>query len=289
MPTTEGSGLREWATRVVQWEAGRSGLKRGVQVAARVRGAALTATGTNIPQIANIYAAGSPKAGSQWMKHLFHHPLVRAETGLFTLPQLDYQMVRVRAFPPGTFVPGIYMSYPEFRDWPKPWSHRTVYMFRDPRELVVSGYFSATKTHRKVHIPELEVFREELRHLPIEEGLLRLIDQAAPRLREIETWVGVDDPTIATFRLEDIDHDPRAEVPRMLEHCGVFLKPEALETVLNDVSRDALQAADLAQRGDGQSHYRVDRSSFREIFGPEHYAAIEEIIPGLAKRLGYPD
>jgi hypothetical protein len=273
----------------VQWNPARTAIKRGVHGYAAARGRGLQLTG-RVPEIGNIFAASSPKAGSQWMKALFDHPVVREHTGLFTLPQLDYQLMPHHRFPAGTFVPGIYASYPEFREIPKPRPRRVVYMFRDPRDLVVSGYYSAVKTHRVTHLEEVERVRDEIRALPFDEGLLLLIKDAAPRLREIETWVGVEDPDVATFRLEDVNADPRTWVAQMLKHCGVALSADELETVLQDVSRDALQARDLAQREAGsESHYRVDRKTFRDVFKPEHHAALEEIVPGLAQRLGYPD
>jgi hypothetical protein len=240
-----------------------------------------------VPPIANIYTAGPPKAGSQWMKALFDHPVVRGKTGLFTLPQLDYQLNPERGLPAGTFVPGIYMSYSEYERIPKRLPHRTIYMFRDPRELVISGYYAATLTHRYTN-RETEKYRSELRTMPFDEGLLDLIYHGERRLRDMATWVEVDDPNVAKFRLEDVSADPGEHIPGMLEHCDVSLSPVELETVLGDVSRDSLQTKDLAQRKDGnESHYRVSPQSFRELFKPEHHQAIEEIVPGLAARLGY--
>jgi len=283
-----GGGPRAGATRVVQWNPARAAVKHGVHAYAAARGRALQLTG-KVPTIGNIYAASSPKAGSQWMKALFDHPVVREHTGLFTLPQLDYQAMPGKTFPAGTFVPGIYATYDEFRGHPQPFGHRVVYMFRDPRDLVVSGYYSAVKTHRKTHLEEVERVRDEIRALPFDEGLLLLIEDAAPRLHEIETWVDVEDPAVAKFRLEDVSADPRAVVPQILAHCGVVLSEQELEIVLNDVSREALQARDLAHREAGaESHYRVDRKSFRDVFQPEHHEALEAIVPGLAERLGYP-
>jgi hypothetical protein len=285
---TQGGGPREWATRVVQWNPARTAVKRGVHAYAAARGRRLQLTGRT-PEIGNIFTASSPKAGSQWMKALFDHPVVRSHTGLFTLPQLDYQETPDKVFPAGTFVPGIYCSYEEYLQMPKPRSRRVVYMFRDPRDLVVSGYYSAVKTHRKVHRADVEAVRDQIRALPFDEGLLLLIKDAAPRLREIESWVDVDDEDVATFRLEDVSANPREWVVQMLKHCGVTLSPAELETVLQDVSRESLQSRDLAQRkDDSESHYRVDRKTFRDVFRPEHYEALEEIVPGLAQRLGYP-
>jgi Sulfotransferase domain len=276
-----------WATRAVQWQPARNAIKYGVHAYARARGRRLERS-AKLPAIANIYAASSPKAGSQWMKALLDHPLVRAKSSLLTLPQLDYQQRLDRALPLATFVPGLYMSYPEYRRIPKPHEHRVVYMFRDPRELCVSGYYSAIGTHRWTN-REVERFRAQLREMPFDEALLALIRDGAPRLREVATWVDVEDPNVAKFRLEDVSASPGDHVPRILDHCGVTLPAAELDTVLSDVSRESLQAKDLAERGDrSESHYRVDRKSFRVLFKPEHHQAIEEIAPGLVERLGYP-
>jgi hypothetical protein len=282
----ESPRTREWATRTIQWQPARNAVKYGVHAYARARGRRLE-RGDRVPPIANIYTAGPPKAGSQWMKALFDHPVVREKTGLFTLPQLDYQLNPERGLPAGTFVPGIYMSYSEYERIPKPLPHRTIYMFRDPRELVISGYYAATLTHRYTN-RETEKYRSELRTMPFDEGLLDLIYHGERRLRDMATWVEVDDQNVAKFRLEDVSADPGGHIPRMLEHCDVSLSPDELETVLGDVSRDSLQTKDLAQRkGGNESHYRVSPQSFRELFKPEHHQAIEEIVPGLAARLGY--
>ena len=279
---------REWATRVVQWDPARNSIKRAAHLYARARGGAL-ALGGRSPVVSNIYAASSPKAGSQWMKALFDHPVVRGHSRLFTLPQLDYQATLGRPFPAATFVPGIYLSYEEYLQIPATRPRRTIYMFRDPRDLVVSGYHSAVKTHRKVHLREVEEVRDRIRAMSFDDGLLYLIEDGAPRLREIETWVDVEDPDVAKFRLEDVSAEPRVVVARILRHCGISLSAEELDAVLMDVSRDALQAKDLAHRSDGESHYRVRRESFREVLKPEHLEAIETIVPGLVSRLGYPD
>lgn len=286
--TTVSGGPREWATRVVQWNRARNTIKYGVHGYAAARGKWLEARGA-VPPIGNIFAASSPKAGSQWMKALFDHPVIREHTGLFTLPQLDYQATPDKVFPAGTFVPGIYCSYDEYLRMPKTRPRRVVYMLRDPRDLVVSGYYSAVKTHRKLNDPELEAYRDKLRAMTFDEALVDLIEAAAPRLHEAASWADADDPDVKKFRLEEVSDDPRVQVDAMLRHCEIDLSPAELETVLMDVSREALQAKDLATRGDGESHYRVERKTFRDVFKPEHYDAMDRIAPGLATKMGYPE
>jgi hypothetical protein len=281
--------IRERLTAGLSWAPARIMVKYAAHYGARARGEGLRLTG-RLPEVANIYAASCPKSGSQWIKAVLHHPVVRARTGLFTLPQFDYWQRELPAFPLATFVPGVYLSYPAYQSVPKPASYRTVYIFRDPRDIVVSGYFSGLETH-----PEmlgLEQRRRDLEQMSVSDGLLYALEYGEAHLQDMATWVGVDeaDENVAAWRLEDISADPATVVPQILAHCGVTLSDSELAVVLAETSREALQRKDLAARKPGsESHYRVRRQGFRELFGPEHYAAVERVVPGLVAELGYPD
>lgn len=278
--------VRDTITGSLNWTPARTAVKRGAHAAARARGRYLTARGT-LPEVANIYAASCPKAGSQWTKALFDHPIIRSHTGLFTLPQFAYYERVPRTFPAATFVPGLYLSYPAYANISKPHPYRTVYVFRDPRDIVVSGYFASFGAHPDML--GLAERRETMKSMSVEEGLLHSLQESAHHFRDMATWVDIADEHVATWRLEDISADPQGTVPKILAHCGVNLSDVELEQVLHDTSREALQRQDLARRAPGaDSHYRVTRQSFRDLFGPEHYEAIEQVVPGLVARLGYP-
>jgi len=279
--------VRDAVTTTVNWAPARTAVKHGAHAAAHARGRYLEARGS-LPEVANIYAASCPKAGSQWTKALFDHPTVRAHTGLFTLPQFDYYQRRLSTFPAGTFVPGLYLSFPAYANIPKPHSYRTLYVFRDPRDIVVSGYFASFGAHPDML--GLAERRAAMESMSVAEGLLHSLQESAHHFRDMATWVDVTDEHVATWRLEDISADPEGTVPKILAHCGVNLSDTELEQVLRDTSRESLQRQDLARRAPGaDSHYRVTRQSFRELFGPEHYQAVEEVVPGLVARLGYPE
>lgn len=280
-------GARGFVTRRLTGTRTRAAVKRAAIRYAWYRGERLRKSG-QLPEIPNIYAAMSPKGGSQWAKALLDHPIVRSHTGLFTLPQMVSGVPEDgRGFPLATSVAGVYTSYEDFVGMPKPDNYRLFYIFRDPRELVVSSYFSAMKTHMKM-TPDLEALRDELRGLSRDEGLLMAAELMTPRLQEMASWIGVDDPRIKMFRLDEIEADPQKTV-QILEHCGLALSESEMETVLNETNRGALQQRDLAHRSDkSESHYRRDRSTYRDLFTPEHYAAINAAAPQLAQRLGYP-
>lgn len=272
--------------KVITWEPARDFVKFGVRHAARVRGRYLQATGKT-PDIATIFLASSPKAGSQWTKALFDHPIVAAHTRLFSMPQREYQNEKPYRFPAGTIVPGFYVGYDHYLTFPKPLPYRTVYVFRDPRSLAVSAYYSALKTHRI--IGDLAPIREKLQNMSFDEGLLWYTGLLDFRLKEMATWAGVQDPMVLFCKLEEIEADPRGNVDRILKHCGVHLTEVEFEQVLADVDRENLQKKDLAGRSDAsESHYRVKRESYLDVFKPEHYELIEDMVPGLVERLGYP-
>jgi hypothetical protein len=154
--------------------------------------------------------------------------------------------------------------------------------------MVVSGYWSAVKTHRKTHLPEVEALRVKLRDMSYEDALLEIIRLSTPVLQDMESWIDVEDPTVARFRLEDVAEDSRGQVSAMLEHAGVALPPAELDLLLKDVDRSSLQAKDLAKRKDGDSHYRLNQEGSREVFSKVHHDALDEVAPGLIERLGYP-
>jgi hypothetical protein len=282
-PTT----VRDTLTASVNWAPARDTFKRGAHAAAHARGRYLAARGA-LPDVANIFSASCPKAGSQWTKALFDHPIIRAHTGLFTLPQFEYTERPLKSAPAGTFVPGLYLSYQAYASISKPYPYRTVYMFRDPRDIVVSGYFASFGAHPDML--GLAERREKMQSMSVEEGLLHSLQESAHHFRDMATWVDIADEHVATWRLEDVSADPEDTVPKILAHCGVNLSDAELEQVLRDTSREELQRQDLARRAPGSdSHYRVKRQSFRDLFGPEHYAAVEQVVPGLVARLGYPE
>lgn len=286
------SVLRTWAVNRLDWDPARNTAKRGVYAAARARGNWMKRSG-KLPPVANVFAAMSPKAGSQWAKALFDHELVRTRSGLFTLPQLDFEFgAETHAFPPATFVPGVYASYPDYRAIPKPYPYRTIYIFRDPRDLVVSGYYSAIKTHRPANYrkaPGLESMRIAMRTMSRDLALRYSVELLTERLCEMATWVDVEEENVALFRLEDIEDNPEKEVGRALAHCGVHLSDQELARVIADTSRTSLQQQDLARRPAGsESHYRVNREKHWELLNDEHLRAIDEIVPGFIEKLGYP-
>lgn len=252
----------------------------------------LSARGSLIERISqpgvlrNIYATTIQKAGSQWSKALFDHDLVRAATGMATFPQFRYDQDQFRSrFPAACFVPGLYLSYQAYLAIEKPPPYRTFYIARDPRDIVVSWYFSVRDTHRLTG--DISTLRQRLQSLSFHDGLLFSIERLTQPILGMGTWLQVEEPEVAFFRLEEFSSRPEVEVRRLLEHCRVKLSDTDFEQVLRQTSRQSLQKRDLEQRKGTDSHYRVRQSGHREHFAPAHYAAFRAATGDLVERLGY--
>ena len=108
--------------------------------------------------VRNIYHCCVHKTGSQWIRKVFADPEIYRVTGLRTYaygPRLDdgdrnrsYPEVSFdRPFPVRRIVSPLYIPYESFVELPKPEPWRAFFVLRDPRDIVVSWYFSSKSSH----------------------------------------------------------------------------------------------------------------------------------------------
>jgi len=61
---------------------------------------------------------------------------------------------------------------------------RGVHVIRDPRDIIVSGYFSHKNSHPVDHLPHMAAHRERLRSVSKDEGLLLEMEYAASEMED---------------------------------------------------------------------------------------------------------
>ena len=159
-------------------------------------------------------------------------------------------------------------------------------MARDPRDIVVSWYFSMRDTHRE--LPRVRDLRRRLSSMSLADGLLFSIRELAPSLNAMTTWLEAPSPEVAFFRLEEIAKDHEGQTRRLLSHCEVHLTEDDVRRVLAETSREGLRSRDLATRPEGQeSHYRRQPSNHADHFDDVHHSLFRELTGDLVERLGY--
>lgn len=104
-------------------------------------------------------------------------------------------------------------------------SHCGFHVVRDPRDVLVSGYFSHKNSHPTDHWPELEAHRETLQSVSKEEGLLKEIEFSRPFLTAMRDW-DYDQNQILELKMERLTQDPDFQFRRLLGHLGLYREQE---------------------------------------------------------------
>jgi hypothetical protein len=103
---------------------------------------------------------------------------------------------------------------------------RTVNVIRDPRDMVVSGYFS----HRNTHITkalgitwhELIEHRQRLLELDIDDGLMEEIEFSGFFIDHMATW-NYSQPEVLELKMEDLVSDQVRLWTQIFDHYGLLL------------------------------------------------------------------
>lgn len=175
---------------------------------------------------------------------------------------------------------------------------------RDPRDLVVSGYFyhrkgverwiSEVQTDPPAWRVRLQMaglllptesFAGALQRLDQEDGLIAEMLLRHPTFRAMNRWP-VDDPRIRVWKYEEILGNEAETMDAVAEHYG-WIDGEELErrTLLRE-------RAEFWRAGDGRlswdQHVRNPQSGqWRDVFTPKVRAAFNALCGDLPQRLGY--
>ncbi|MFI7577850.1 sulfotransferase domain-containing protein [Micromonospora sp. NPDC049497] len=237
----------------------------------------------------NIYHCTVHKTGSQWIKALFSDPVVYSYSGLLPFDPRFYKRRSLPVVPPGRAALALFHSYPRFEQITKPDNHRAFFVIRDPRDIVVSSYFSLRNSHAPMgDIPQA---RKILQETPMKEGLLHVIDRLSKKylFKQLRSWaVAPSSETFRLFRYEDLTGERQMdEVDQMMRHCGIALPPSELEALLARYSFSKMRK-DVGIPGQ-ISHYRKGKAGdWRNHFDDEIYEAFTAATGDLVEVLGYP-
>ena len=96
---------------------------------------------------------------------------------------------------------------------------RGFHVVRDPRDLIVSAYYSHLHSHRLDTWPGLAEHRRHLQAVDMSQGLLLEMEFSRRELVEIAEW-DYHQPTVLEIRMEDLTTAPLEEFTRIVEHLG---------------------------------------------------------------------
>jgi len=166
------------------------------------------------------------KAGSQWL----HKILLALTPERIVSPQTNERQYLTAPVIAGAVYPTLYVTKEQFFSVSPDAHHRKFVIIRDLRDTLVSGYFSIRYSHA-VNDERLAKWREQLNSMPIESGLLLLMDEWLPASAKIQSsWIKSGEPI---FRYEDLLNRDIEILERILiAHCEIPVSAAQLRNIV---------------------------------------------------------
>ena len=171
-------------------------------------------------------------------------------------------------------------------------AHVGSHMVRDPRDLIVSGYFFHLWTDESwAHVPRPEYagksYQEHLNGLDQHAGLLAEIRRTGPNILRMLEW-DFDNPAFIELRYEDMIADEEKGFREIFAHYG-FSAP-AIERSMSVVRQHSFRR--VTQRNVGEdrakSHLRSGKpGQWQDLLTEEHRALFKDLYGDALERLGY--
>jgi hypothetical protein len=168
--------------------------------------------------------------------------------------------------------------------------YRILHVRRDPRDILVSLYFSLKLSHGAG--PLLDEWRAKLQGLSEEDGLLCLVEADAflpPWMAILESYLdkGENDQCHA-LEFSELVANPYPHLKRYLESAGLTVDPQWLRDTLDARSFVRLSGGRAQGQEDAHHHFRKGvTGDWKHRFTPRVSARFRERHGPMLVRLGY--
>ena len=253
-------------------------------------------------KIDNIYHCCVHKTGSQWIKAILSDEIVLQKTGMTVYtyqkhlptigdPRKLTERVFENAFPPNCIASPLYMDYNSYNSIPKPGNYKTFCIIRDPRDIIVSWYFSVKYSHPLMgKIPQ---HREILHRRSLSRGLIYCIEYLKDfgLFESLKSWINLPNSAhhIKVFRFEDMVNINRqsAVFTELFSHCLIPLDTDETRNLLDKYHFKRMQKMEKDKNSD-VSHYRKGvPGDWKEHFDEDVKKIFNEVAGNLINDLGY--
>ncbi|MBE9594687.1 MAG: sulfotransferase domain-containing protein [Proteobacteria bacterium] len=257
----------------------------------------------NKPKVTNIYHCTVHKTASQWIHKILSDRKIYQYSGLkpyhyqSCLPEkVDMRKLLERSFdtpfPERTIVSPIYIAFDNYNNIPKPKTYRSFFVTRDPRDIVVSNYFSRKYSHSLN--PRIEPLRQQLRACSgVKEGLLVMINwlEEDGTFQALRSWNKAErkDEGVMLVSYEAlVGHDSDKVFEDLFSHLQIDIPKDVLSELLKDYNFNSLSEGRKTGEEDIHSHYRKGISGdWKNYFDQQVTNEFKRITGDLVYILGY--
>ena len=199
--------------------------------------------------------------------------MVSPEADFISLNSLNASDIEVEE---RTIIGPLYTRYDDLSALvPENQKHKIFYIWRDPRDYLISSYYSLRYTHSVMGT--IDLFRKEFEGLSDEEGLRKYIEgfkPGNPYYDCLQNWCDVESDSVRVFRYEDLfGENQRQEIERLLHFLEIDLKSKTLDRLLYKYSFQKLRDQSKGDRqhlrsGKAGQYKKMDKDSVLSVFEP---------------------
>jgi hypothetical protein len=233
---------------------------------------------------ANYYYFGHHKCATNWMRSFL--------MGLCREIRMNYLIYRGDNRT-NVFSPGNRASFHLYvNSWPGDLQKLTdgdrgFHLIRDPRDALVSTYFSWRYSHRIADEKQRRI-RQDLKNLDVDDGLLYTLEHFY-YYDGIVNWELGSHPRVLDVRYEDLVANEFGVFRQITSELEIEIADEALRAITDACSFRALSGRKRG-RENRQSHFRKGvAGDWKNYFGSDGplKQAVYDKLEGLIVRLGY--
>jgi hypothetical protein len=232
----------------------------------------------------DVFFVTYPRSGTTWLAFMIGQALKRDPDELLTIATLDRYVAEAN----GAYFFGEAF---DFEQLPAPRFFRVhaqydprfplvVYVLRDPRDTLVSGYHFERMNNAEFDL-SMHDYVVSYPHWPCAWD------------EHVEGWLAEPSARVLTVRYEQLHLDPAGELARVLEFAGVQVSPERLSAAVDASRFDAMRASEdrfgrgRPNSGTGQTIRRGKVGGWRDELDPDALRTLESRYGALMAGLGY--
>lgn len=253
--------------------------------------------------MSNLFHCCIQKTASMWFTNFFSDSLMAQKTGMsYISPGKNYFSSKEVSFsdliiPDNSIVGPLYIPYDAFITEAIKREYRAFFVYRDPRDYIISDYFSVMNSHSgKEIIAVREMYKKEFGK-DVTEALKKIIynffeDKAGSFVyRFVPAWLEAADnnPNIKLFRYEDLfGSSSELFFNSLLNHLQIDISGDELRVLLEKYRFEIFSGGRSAGDENKNHHYRKGISGdWKNYFDDETKHIFKQKTGSLLQNLGY--
>ena len=164
------------------------------------------------------------------------------------------------------------------------------HVVRDPRDIIVSAYYSHLHSHPTTQWVALRQQRKLLHSINMDEGLISTMRFLTPTLNDLKRWQ-LGHPSILELRFEDLIADPQSFFKNAFLHLDMVDNAKKSILIHELVARDNFQRLSKGRKQgeeDVHSHYRKGISGdWKNHFTARHKDFFKEHFQEILEKFNY--